>query len=114
VISYAEYNGNYTSAWKNLTDWLSRSERKYFFKKPVLILGTSTGPGGARRVLELAKLNAQHVHGRIIDTISLPQFHQHYNDETQSVEHPVVVMQVQQAIDKLLTDLPARYKESVC
>lgn len=46
VISYAEYNGSYTSAWKNLFDWTSRHDMKVFQDKPMLALA-AWGHGGA-------------------------------------------------------------------
>ena len=47
MISFAEHNGSYTAAYKNLFDWTSRIDQKVFQNKPMILLATSPGPGGA-------------------------------------------------------------------
>ena len=37
VISFAEYNGSYTSAYKNLFDWASRIDMKVYQDKPMIM-----------------------------------------------------------------------------
>lgn len=46
VISFAEHNGAYSTAFKNILDWTSRIDAKTFQEKPVLLLSTSPGPRG--------------------------------------------------------------------
>ncbi|MGS0726904.1 NADPH-dependent FMN reductase, partial [Shewanella sp. 0m-11] len=41
IISFAEHNGSYTAAYKNLFDWTSRIDMKVFQNKPMLLLATS-------------------------------------------------------------------------
>ena len=38
LISFAENNGNYTTAFKNILDWMSRLNGKTFQEKPMLLL----------------------------------------------------------------------------
>jgi len=52
LISYAEHNGNYSAAYKNLYDWASRIDAKVFQGKPTVVLATSPGPGGRRSTLD--------------------------------------------------------------
>ena len=48
IISFAEHNSTYTTAFKNIFDWISRiKDRKHFGEKPVFVLATAPGPGGA-------------------------------------------------------------------
>ena len=58
LISYAEHNGSYTAAYKNLYDWTSRIDMKVYQGKAMVILATSPGPGGASSVLSAAKNSA--------------------------------------------------------
>jgi chromate reductase len=44
IISFAEHNGAYTAAFKNIFDWISRINGKTFQEKPTLLLATSPGP----------------------------------------------------------------------
>lgn len=87
VISFAEHNGNFTAAWKNVSDWLSRTERKFFDNKPVLALATSPGKGGAKTVLQLAKQQVDFAGGRLVGDISLPEFYHFYDDSNRTVSH---------------------------
>ena len=54
IISFAEHNGSYTSAFKNILDWVSRIERIVWCGKPMLLLSVSDGERGAKLVLETA------------------------------------------------------------
>ncbi|MCV5754627.1 NAD(P)H-dependent oxidoreductase, partial [Escherichia coli] len=38
VVSFAEHNGSYPAAYKNLFDWATRIERNVFQNKPVVYL----------------------------------------------------------------------------
>ena len=58
VISFAEYNGSYTAAYKNLFDWASRIDMNVYQDKPMIMLATSPGVGGAQSVLAAAEGSA--------------------------------------------------------
>lgn len=81
VISYAEYNGSYTSAWKNLFDWTSRHDMKVFQDKPMLALATSPGERGGMGVLEHAKMVAPYFGGNIKGSLSVPSFYDNFDME---------------------------------
>lgn len=74
LISYAEHNGSYTAAYKNLFDWTSRINQKVFQGKPMVLLATSPGPGGARNVLATAKNSAPFFGGEVKADLSIPSF----------------------------------------
>jgi NAD(P)H-dependent FMN reductase len=46
IISFAEHNGHYSAAYKNIFDWCSRINMKVFQDKPQVVLSTSPGKGG--------------------------------------------------------------------
>ena len=54
VISFAEHNGVYTAAFKNILDWISVVEKVVWCNKPMFLLATSNGARGAKTVLEIA------------------------------------------------------------
>jgi chromate reductase len=54
IISFAEHNGSYSAAYKNLFDWCSRAGAKVFHDKPLVLLATSPGARGAASVLAAA------------------------------------------------------------
>lgn len=88
VVSYAEHNGSYSAAYKNLFDWASRIDSKVFQDTPMLILATSPGPGGAANVLSLAETSAPHFAGDVRGSISVPSFHKNFDVETNEISNP--------------------------
>ncbi len=81
VISYAEHNGSYTAAFKNLFDWTSRIDMKVYQNKPMLALATSPGPGGAKTVLTSATNSAPHFAAKLVGSFSLPSFYDNFDLE---------------------------------
>ena len=51
IVSFAEYNGFVTAAWKNIHDWMSRIETKIWQDKPTTLLAASPGPRAGANVL---------------------------------------------------------------
>lgn len=81
VMSFAEHNGAYSTAFKNIFDWTSRINGKTFQEKPVLLLSTSPGPRGGSSVLEIAK-NRFPLQGAIVKgSFSLPSFNDNFDAE---------------------------------
>lgn len=74
IISFAEYNGSYTAAYKNIFDWTSRINQKIYQNKPTLLMATSPGKRGGMGVLKAAIEAAPHFGMNIKGTFSLPQF----------------------------------------
>lgn len=58
IISYAEYNGSYSSAWKNIYDWMSRIDAKVYQDKPVVALAATPGPRAGAGVLGAVEATA--------------------------------------------------------
>ncbi|MBB6459792.1 NADPH-dependent FMN reductase [Flammeovirga kamogawensis] len=81
IISFAEHNGNYTVAYKNIFDWVSRSTREVYQNKPLLILSSSPGPGGAKSVLNIASSSLPYAAADVKGSFSLPSFHANFTVE---------------------------------
>tara|TARA_B100000927_G_scaffold66047_1_gene52097 strand:- start:5164 stop:5697 length:534 start_codon:yes stop_codon:yes gene_type:complete len=80
VISFAEHNASYTSAFKNIFDWISRIDKNVWHNKPMFLLATSTGANGAVIVLEAAFSRISRQNTNHISTFSLPNFNENFND----------------------------------
>jgi NAD(P)H-dependent FMN reductase len=81
VISFAEHNGAYSTAFKNIFDWTSRINGKTFQEKPVLLLSTSPGPRGGSSLLEIAN-NRFPFQGAVVKgSFSLPSFNDNFDAE---------------------------------
>lgn len=81
VVSLAEHNGNYSTAFKNTVDWCSRINTKIFQEKPMLLLATSPGARGGASVLEIAKNNFPRFDTQIKAVFSLPSFNDNFDTE---------------------------------
>jgi chromate reductase, NAD(P)H dehydrogenase (quinone) len=87
IISFAEYNGSYTAAFKNIFDWISRINNKTFQNKKMILLVTSPGGRGGKTVLENAISRFPHHGANIVGSFHLPSFHQNFlNGELVNVE----------------------------
>jgi len=81
IISFAEHNGAYSSAFKNIFDWMSRINGKTFQEKPVLLMATSPGARGGSSVLEIAN-NRFPFQGAIVKgSFSFPSFNDNFDAE---------------------------------
>lgn len=81
VISFAEHNGNFSTAFKNLLDWTSRINAKTFQNKPALLLATSPGARGGSSVLEIATKRFPFQGGIVLNSFSLPSFYENFDIE---------------------------------
>jgi len=79
IISFAEHNGSYTAAYKNIFDWASRINPKVFQGKPMVILSTSPGKGGASNVLKSAIGSAPFFGAVVRGSLSVPSFNENFD-----------------------------------
>lgn len=81
IMSFAEHNGNYSAAFKNVFDWASRVEQKVYHARPIVMMATSPGARGGASVLEIASKAAPYFEGRVVGTFSLPRFEETFDRE---------------------------------
>ena len=98
IISFAEHNGSYSAAYKNLFDWTSRIDQKLFQNKPMVLLATSPGPGGAGSVLAAATASAPYFAGDVKASVSIPSFFDNFDSEQQILTNPALVDKLQSAL----------------
>jgi NAD(P)H-dependent FMN reductase len=87
VVSLAENNGVYSTAFKNIFDWSSRIHEAVFQQKPTLLMATSPGRRGGIRVLEFATGNLARYGMDVKATFSLPSFYENFDLEQQYIKH---------------------------
>jgi len=80
ILSLAEHNGNFSVAFKNIFDWMSRIEQKLWNHIPMLLMATSPGGRGGSSVLTIAKNGFPHMGGNIVADFSLPSFYDNFKD----------------------------------
>jgi len=81
MISFAEHNGSYSAAYKNLFDWSSRIGQKVFQDKPMVLLSTSPGPRGGASVLAAATGSVPFFAGQVKASLSVPSFYENFDVE---------------------------------
>jgi len=101
IISFAEHNGSYTVAYKNLFDWSSRINPKVFQNKPMVFLATSPGPGGASSVLVAAEKSAPYFDGEVKASLSIPSFYENFDLESRRIKNDEINAQLVNAIQSL-------------
>lgn len=88
IVSFAEHNGSYSAAYKNLFDWASRIDQKVFQNKPTIFLATSPGPGGAGSVLASAKSSARFFGVDLRATVSVANFYDVFDADIGHITEP--------------------------
>ena len=101
IISLAEHNGAYSSAFKNIFDWTSRYNSKLFQQKPILLMATSPGPRGGLGVLELAIDRFPRHDANIVATFSLPSFLDNF-DASIGITNEILKIELQSIVKDIV------------
>jgi NAD(P)H-dependent FMN reductase len=101
IISFAEHNGCYSTAFKNLFDWCSRIERNFYQNKPMVMLATSPGSRGGASVLNLAVSTASFFGGDVRASLSIPNFYENFDVETGILVNKELALGIKRAVDCL-------------
>lgn len=106
ILSLAEYNGLYTSAFKNLWDWMSRiSTPKIWHDKPMFLLGTSPSRREGSYVMKVSLYLFPLFGAKIISSFHLPSFN-HFFKQGQ-----IVVPEQKEKFDMELQKFQTHLKE---
>ena len=105
IVSFAEHNGSYSAAYKNLYDWVSRIQPKVYQDKRMLLLSTSPGGRGGKSVMELALSQIPRFGGDIHGSVSVPSFADNFDVERGVVSNPQIDAEIRQALEGLLNDV---------
>lgn len=100
VLSLAEHNGAYATAFKNILDWASRINAKTFQQKPMLLLATSPGARGGSSVLDIASKRFPFQGAEVKGTFSLPTFYENF-DMVNGIIDPELKNQLMEIINSI-------------
>jgi chromate reductase, NAD(P)H dehydrogenase (quinone) len=101
IISFAEHNGSYTAAYKNLFDWCTRIEKKLFQDKPMVLLSASPGGRGASSVLAAAVASAPFFGGEVKASLSVPDFFDNFDTDAGVLADEALQTKLQAAVASL-------------
>lgn len=102
IISFAEHNGSYSAAYKNLFDWCSRQNSKVWQGKPMVLLSTSPGARGGASVLAAAVASAPFFAGQVKGSMSVPSFGDNFDQERGVLKNAELAQQLQATVNSLL------------
>ena len=88
VVSYAEHNGSYTAAWKNLFDWMSRIGMGVYQGKKVAMLAATPGPRAGAGVLASATATAPFFGADLVGSLGIPAFGDNFDPDTGELSDP--------------------------
>jgi NAD(P)H-dependent FMN reductase len=101
IVSFAEHNGSYTAAWKNVYDWMSRIDRAVYQGKRVVMLAATPGRRGGAGVLGGATVSAPFFGAELVGSLGIPSFGANFDAETGELTDP----ELRASLDKTLASL---------
>lgn len=101
IVSYAEHNGLYTAAFKNLFDWASRIEMRVFQEKPMLAMSASVGKNGGANVLKTALEAAPYFGADVRASLSVGPFKDKFDTNARALTDPALSATLFQALSIL-------------
>ncbi len=101
IIAFAEHNGCYSVAYKNIYDWVSRIQPKVYKDKRMLLLATSPGGRGGRSVLDLALSQIPRFGGDVRASVSVPSFAENFDSGRGAIINPEIEQEIRDSIDML-------------
>ncbi len=101
LISFAEHNGSYTVAYKNVFDWASRIDMRVYHDKPIVMLSTSPGGGGGGFVLRTAGHLAGYFGNEVLASLAIPRFGENFDTEAGRLTDPDLDVQLREALATL-------------
>ncbi|WP_318308655.1 NADPH-dependent FMN reductase [Flagellimonas crocea] len=103
ILSVNEHNGNPSAYFKNVLDWLSRTDRSFMAGTKVFLMSTSGGKRGGKGALAVIESMLPRFGAEIVSVFSLPTYYDNFSetgilDEALKSEH-------QQALNTFLDAL---------
>ncbi len=112
IIATPEHNGMITAFFKNLIDWLSRIDRKFFEGKPVLLLSTSPGKGGGKRALANLETLVGYFDADIVGRFAFPSFNENFDSEQNKVTNDELLVELKTKLEILEKKLSQIFAEN--
>jgi len=100
LISFAEHNGLYTAAFKNIFDWASRLEKDIYQHKPLVIMSTSPGRRGGANVMKIALEGIPRFGGDIRASFTVGKFGENFKDGR--LTDPDLAQELRDGLSKLI------------
>jgi len=107
ILSVNEHNGAVSAFFKNILDWLSRTDRNYLEGKKVLLTSTSPGARGAKSALEYAKASLPRFGAAIVESFSFPSFQENFDSEKGRISNDTLQLGINEVVASFLQEVQA-------
>ncbi len=111
VISIPEHNGNFPAFFKNIIDWFTRIETKFFRGKPVLLLNASPGLEGGKSVLKITVNSFPFFGGNVTGAFRLAEFCSFFNRDKILIDNVSILSELKEALEKFESFLKFEYQK---
>ena len=101
LFSFAEHNGSYTTAWKNIIDWATRIDREIFQGSKLVMLSATPGPMAGANVLRSATASAPIFGGELVGSMGVGKFLENFDGESGEVSNPELVAELKTVLSAL-------------
>lgn len=101
LFSFAEHNGFYSAAYKNLFDWTSRIDMKVYQGKPTVMFSSSPGSTGGANVLKTAVASAGFFGNEVRANLAIPGFYDNFDAEAKALSNAELDAQFRDALATL-------------
>lgn len=102
IIASPEHNGLPSSFFKNIIDWLSRIDQRFFGDKPVVLMSTSPGVTGGASHLQILEKLFPRWGGNISGLYSLGDFNNKFDVSNSSILDPSENVKLDREVKTLL------------
>ncbi len=101
IVSYAEHNGSYTAAYKNIFDWASRIDARVFQDKPMVMMSASPGARGGATVLKAAQTSAPFFGAQLVASFAVSRFYDVFDAQALRLTDPALSQKLHAALTAL-------------
>lgn len=102
IVSYAEHNGSYTAAFKNLFDWTSRIDAKVFQGKRMVAMSASPGARGGATVLAAAVTSAPFFGAQLMASFPVGRFFDVFDAQSGRLTDPALLKTLHESMAALV------------
>ena len=101
LFSFAEHNGSYTTAWKNIIDWMTRIDREIFQGSKLVMLSATPGPMAGANVLRSATASAPIFGGELVGSMGVGKFMENFDGASGEVTNPELLAELKTVLSAL-------------
>ena len=94
VFSFAEHNGSYSTAFKNILDWTTRIDMAVYQGKKVAMLAATPGSMAGASVLGTATTSAAYFGAELVGSLGVGEFYDNFDGALGEVINPELLAEL--------------------